>query len=97
MGCVVSTSHVGYLWGAFCSVVTLQTTISFTNQALEKVEGQPAWRVRHLLSLALCQSSVSEEGGSKAEAEVSKTLSKALDLATAAGLQRLRVSVGCAL
>lgn len=57
-------------------------------QALEKVEGQPAWRVRHLLSLALCQ--LSDEG--KPE-EVPKILAKALDLATAANLQPLRVGM----
>jgi hypothetical protein len=58
-------------------------------QALEKVEGQQAWRVRQLLLLALCQGS--EEG--KPE-DVPKTLAEALELATAANLQPLRVSWG---
>jgi hypothetical protein len=56
-------------------------------QALEKADCQPAWRVRHLLSLALCQGS--EEGKPD---DVAKTLAKALELATSANLQQLRVS-----
>ena len=55
-------------------------------QALEKVDGQAAWRVRHLLALAQCQAS--PEGRPE---EVLKTLAKALELATAANLQPLRV------
>jgi hypothetical protein len=58
-------------------------------QALEKADCQPAWRVRHLLSLALCQGS--EEGKPD---DVPKTLAKALELATSANLQQLRVSHG---
>jgi len=57
-------------------------------QALKKVEGQPAWRVRHLLSLALCH--LGDEG--KPE-EVPKILAKALELASAANLQPLRVGM----
>jgi hypothetical protein len=56
-------------------------------QALEKVEGQAAWRVRHLLSLALCQA-----GAEGKPEDVQKTLAKALELATAANLPTLRVS-----
>lgn len=62
------------------------TALDWLTQALNKVEGQQAWRVRHLLSLALCQGS--EDG----KPEVPKTLAKALELATAANLQPLRVS-----
>lgn len=66
---------------------TALTALNWLTQALEKVDGQQAWRVRHLLSLALCQGS--EDG--KPE-DVPKTLAKALELATAANLQPLRVS-----
>lgn len=50
------------------------------------MEGPPAWRVRHLLSLALCQSSED----CKPE-ELNKILAKALELATAANLHTLQV------
>jgi hypothetical protein len=55
------------------------------------VEGQVAWRVRHLLALALCQ--LSSEGGKPEEhhAAAAKSLGRAMELATAAGLQQLRV------
>lgn len=66
---------------------TTLTALDLLTQALEKVDGQQAWRVRHLLSLALCQGS--EDG--KPE-DMPKTLAKALELATAANLQPLRVS-----
>eukprot|EP00878_Enallax_costatus_P003385 GHUV01003594.1.p1 GENE.GHUV01003594.1~~GHUV01003594.1.p1 ORF type:complete len:309 (+),score=87.05 GHUV01003594.1:1597-2523(+) len=56
-------------------------------QALEKVESQPAWRVRQYMALALCQSE-----GTKPD-DASKTLAKAVDIAGAAGLQDLKHEV----
>lgn len=54
-------------------------------QLLDKVEGQQAWRVRHLMALAMCQA----EGPRPEEAP--KTLTKAMDVALSAGLTALKV------
>ncbi|WIA22560.1 hypothetical protein OEZ85_000994 [Tetradesmus obliquus] len=57
------------------------------NQLLDKVEGQQAWRVRHLMALAMCQA----EGPRPEEAP--KTLTKAMDVALSAGLTALKHDV----
>lgn len=49
-------------------------------QALEKVDGQVEWRVRHLINLALCQT----DSGKPEDAV--KTLARAAELATQQGL-----------